>query len=122
MRTVKTFAVMLCFPLFTFAAKPRPTVDVEVVSNDTRAVRYQAGGLVGAIAGARTEQVVFGLNAIISDKHVKLSCAENHRGCPSFETGKTFTGELDKDNIWIIQIIPITNRIVRTHFKITGGW
>ena len=84
---MKPLFILTCLCSLAFAAKqPNVTLEVKVIANDTRAVRLQGTGLVGAIAGARTEQVVFGLNVIINDKHVKLSCFENHRGCPSFET------------------------------------
>ncbi len=121
---MKKILIALVFAAsFAVAEKSKNTVDVEVVSNDSRAVRNQPDSLIGlAIAGRRTEQVTFGLNAIINGEHVKLSCDENHHGCPSFEVGKIFTGEVHKDDIWLTQVVPITNRIIRAHFKITGGW
>lgn len=121
---MKWYILLPCLCSLGLAAKhSSETLEVKVVSNDTRAIRYKNNSLIGVMAGSRTEQVVFGLNVIIDDKHVRLVCTENHKGCPSFETGHTFSGEFDgKDSIWMIQTVPVSNKVIRAHFKITGGW
>jgi hypothetical protein len=119
---MKKYALLLLLPCSVLAKNPQDQVSVQIVSNDTRDVRSHGGGLIGLAAGSKTTEVVFGVKAIVSDQHVQLVCDEGHHQCSPLGEGKTYVGELKKDNIWITQEIPLTGKTVRDHYKIKGSW
>jgi hypothetical protein len=104
-----------------FAAKKEP-VKIEIVEKtEDRAFKYRNPGLIGAFEGTKTENLVFMVNAIINGDHARLKCYENHRGCTALGPG-TYDAEVEKDNVWIITTVPVTHRVIRDHWKVTGSW
>jgi hypothetical protein len=92
-----------------------------MAQTEDRAIKYQNGGLIGAIQGARTADVVFMVNAVINQDHARLKCYENHRGCTALGPGE-YDAEIDKDNVWIITTMPVTHKEIRDHWKVSGSW
>ena len=78
-------------------------------------------GVISAIHGTHTDTVVYAVNVIIKGQHVRLMCDENHKGCTDFGPGE-YDGELDKNSVWIIVVEPLTNKVRREHWKISGSW
>ncbi|HEY6342145.1 MAG TPA: hypothetical protein VIY49_11685 [Bryobacteraceae bacterium] len=126
---MKRIAVVFATSLFllpfeaAFAFK-NAEIKLEVVApSEDRSVKTRAPGLVGAIAGARTTDVVFMVNVLINGDHARLKCYENHRGCTAVGPG-IYDAEIDEKNgdIWINIVIPVSHRIVRDHWRVAGTW
>jgi hypothetical protein len=111
--------VLSVTPVF---AKEKEQVKVEIVApSEDRAVRYQNGGLIGAIQGVKTADVVFMVNAQINGDHARLKCAEGHRGCTALGPG-AYDGEISGSDVWITIELPVTHKTVRDHWKVSGTW
>jgi hypothetical protein len=128
-QAVKRIAAVFAASLFlipiesAFAVKPKD-VKIEIVApSEDRAVKYRAGGLAGAIAGSRTTDVVFMVNALISGDHARLKCYENHRGCTALGPGM-YDAEIDEKHgdVWISIVVPVSHKIVRDHWRVAGTW
>jgi hypothetical protein len=120
----KTISMLLALTMYLplSASKAVQTVNVEVASQaESRAVKHENPGLIGAIQGVRTTDVVFMVNVIINGEHARLKCYENHRGCTNIGPGN-YKGEMEKDNVWISMEVPLTHQIVRDHWKVSGTW
>jgi hypothetical protein len=125
---MKKTSILLISSLFVFPfgalALKKTNIKVEIVApSEDRSVKVQGGGLVGAIAGARTTEVVFMVNTLINGDHARLKCYENHRGCTALGPG-TYDAEMDEKNgdIWITIVIPVSHKIVRDHWRVAGTW
>jgi hypothetical protein len=124
---MKKIAVIFATSLFLLpfeVAFAKSNIKLEVVApSEDRSVKTQAPGLVGAIAGARTTDVVFMVNVLINDDHARLRCYENHRGCTALGPG-IYDAEMDEKNgdIWITIVIPVSHRVVRDHWRVAGTW
>jgi hypothetical protein len=113
--------IALAVPLSASASKKQTTKIQIMAQTEDRAIKYQNGGLIGAIQGARTADVVFMVNAVINQDHARLKCYENHRGCTALGPGE-YDAEIDKDNVWIITTMPVTHKEIRDHWKVSGSW
>jgi hypothetical protein len=115
--------IVLACCSFAHAVKQQPqTVKIQIATpSEDRAVKYQNGGLIGAIQGVKTADVVFMVNAVIGGDHARLKCYENHRGCTALGPGE-YNAEVDKDNVWVIIDMPVTHKLIRDHWKVSGTW
>jgi hypothetical protein len=113
--------IALAVPLSASASKKQTTKIQIMAQTEDRAIKYQNGGLIGAIQGARTADVVFMVNAVVNQDHARLKCYENHRGCTALGPGE-YDAEIDKDNVWIITTMPVTHKEIRDHWKVSGSW
>ena len=113
------YALLAVFALSSFAnASKKQAVKIQIVAQtEDRAVKYNAG----AFRGVKTADVVFMVNAIINGDHARLKCYENHHGCTALGPGD-YDAEIEKDNIWISTTMPVTHKVVRDHWKISGSW
>lgn len=113
---------MVLLPLVAFAVKKQ--IKIEIVSpSEDQSVKTQGRGLIGAIQGTRTTEVVFMVNSIINGDHARLKCYENHRGCTAIGPGM-YDAEIDEKNgdVWISFEIPVSHKIVRDHWRVAGTW
>lgn len=124
---MKKITMLIMVSLFlvssaAFAVKKQLKVEIVAPSED-RSVKTQGPGLIGAIAGAKTTDVVFMVNALINGDHARLKCYENHRGCTALGPGM-YDAELDDKNgdVWISIEIPVSHKIVRDHWRVAGTW
>jgi hypothetical protein len=100
-------------------AREKENLKIEVVSDNTR--EYEAGAHF-SLAGTKTRDVVFGVNAIINGEHAKLTCMENHHGCTAVGPG-TYDAAFDgKNTLWIISSQALTHKVIRDHYKLAGSW
>jgi hypothetical protein len=103
-------------------ASTKQSMKIQVVApTEDRAVKYRKAGLVGAFEGTKTSDVVFMVNAIINGDHARLKCFENHRGCTALGPGD-YDAEIEKDNVWIVTTVPVTHKVIRDHWKVSGSW
>ncbi len=100
--------------------KQTATVHIATQTED-RAFKFSGSGLIGAIQGSKTEDLVFMVNAVINGDHARLKCYENHRGCTALGPGD-YEAQIDKDNVWIITTMPVSHKEVRDHWKVSGSW
>jgi hypothetical protein len=113
---------LLLMPMLVSAEKKPLKVEIVTASEDT-SVKTQGGGLIGAIQGAKTHEVVFMVNALINGDHARLKCYENHRGCTALGPGM-YDAEMDEKNgdVWITIVLPVSHKIVRDHWRVAGTW
>lgn len=125
MKKTRFVVATLLFMFSLVAAQARrEQIKVEIVApSEDRSVKTQAGGLISAIAGARTTDVVFMVNAQINGDRAWLKCYENHRGCTVLGPGM-YDAEMDEKHgdIWITIVVPVSHRIVRDHWRVAGTW
>jgi hypothetical protein len=115
-------AMMVLFVGVAFAGKKPTTVKVEVpTGTENRAFESHGSGLIGAAVGSRTRDVVFMLNVVVNEQNARLKCYENHGGCSPLGPG-TYDGELKGEDLWISFTKPLTNQVVRDHWKVVGSW
>jgi hypothetical protein len=103
MKETFVFVLMLAVaPIGGLAgSKTKEIMKVEVVQTNTEDIKYRNAGLIGALQGVQTKNLVFSVNAIVNGEHTKLECKEGHRGCTSMTPG-TYDGEFDgKKSLWI---------------------
>ena len=112
---------LVLFSLPASAAKKEVTKVQIPTQTEDRAFQSRGAGLAGAIAGSKTEDVVFMVNAVVNGDHARLRCFENHNGCTALGPGE-YDDVLEKDSVWIISTMPVTHKEVRDHWKITGSW
>jgi hypothetical protein len=117
------YALLAVFALSSFAnASKKQTVKIQITAQtEDRAVKYSNSGIVGAFQGVKTADVVFMVNAVVNGDHARLKCYENHHGCTALGPGE-YDAEIDKDNVWIITMMPVTHRLIRDHWKVSGSW
>lgn len=97
-------------------------IEIVAPSEDT-AIKTNAGGIPGIIAGTRTHEVVFFVNTIIEGDHARLKCFENHRGCTAVGPGVYDAEIRQKDgDVWINLTLPVSHKTVRDHWKVAGTW
>ena len=114
--------ILACCSVANAVQKPKEMVKITIAApSEDRAVRYQNGGLIGAIQGAKTADVVFMVNAIIDGDHARLKCNEGHRGCTALGPGE-YDAEIKKDDVWVIMTMPVTHKVIRDHWKVSGSW
>ena len=113
-------ATMSLSPILPAATKTPMKIKI-VEQTEDRSFKYRNGGLVGAFQGTRTTDLVFMVNAIVNGDHARLKCYENHRGCTALGPGD-YDAEIEKDNIWIITTTPVTHKVIRDHWKVSGSW
>ena len=123
MRTKLVVASMvLALSSATYAGKDERVKITVAAPAESHPIQYQRGsGLIGVIRGSKTETVVFAVDVIIRGQHVRLMCDENHKGCTDFGVGD-YDGELKGNNVWITIVEPLTNKVRREHWKISGSW
>ena len=115
--TLCVLIAMMTLPSFSMAEK-KPTTKIQIVAQtEDRAVAYNAG----AFRGTKTADVVFMVNAIVNGDHARLKCYENHRGCTALGPGN-YDAEIDKENVWVITTMPVTHKVIRDHWKVSGSW
>jgi len=121
-KTVAITGLLLLFVSSAFAIKKQIKVTIAAPSED-RSVKVEGSGLIGAIAGTRTTDVVFMVNAIIDGDHARLKCYENHRGCTALGPGD-YDAEIDEKHgdVWIQIVVPVSHKIVRDHWRVSGTW
>jgi hypothetical protein len=120
-RSFCVLAATICLSPILPAASKTPMKIKIVEQTEDRAFKYRNGGLVGAFQGTRTTDLVFMVNAIVNGDHARLKCYENHRGCTALGPGD-YDAEVEKDNVWIITTTPVTHKIIRDHWKVSGSW
>jgi hypothetical protein len=113
-------AVMGLSSLAMAATKQSMKIQI-VAQTEDRAVKYRNGGVVGAFEGTKTADVVFMVNAIVNGDHARLKCFENHHGCTALGPGD-YDAEIEKDNVWVITTMPVTHKVIRDHWKVSGSW
>src|SRR6185437_616874 len=99
---MKTLLSVVLLSAIAFAAKPTPIKVTIVAPSEDRAFRVHGTGLIGAVQGWKTRNVVFMVNAIIDGEHARLKCAEGRHGCTAIGPGE-YDAEVEKDNVWIHQ-------------------
>lgn len=121
-KKILAVAVIGLFLGTTAFAHKKQIVKVTVpTGTEDRAVQSRGAGLIGAIQGTKTTDVIFMLNVVIEGEKARLKCYEQHKGCSPLGPGD-YEGELDKDSLWITQQIPVTHKMVRDHWKIVGSF
>jgi hypothetical protein len=121
---MRKFILLALFLLALPALAEKKDITVEIVApSEDRAVKTQAGGLIGAIAGTRTTEVVFMVNAVINRDHARLKCYENHRGCTALGPGM-YAAVMDEKHgdVWISIVIPVSHKVILDHWRVAGTW
>jgi hypothetical protein len=114
----------LAVPAFANNKQTNKQTKIEIVApSEDKSVKTQGGGLIGAIAGARTTVVVFMVNTIVNGDHARLKCYENHKGCTALGPGM-YDAEIDekKGDIWITLVVPVSHKIIQDHWRVAGTW
>lgn len=126
MKKCALLLVALSLAIPAAARHHKQTMKIEVVSQaEESPYKMHGTGVIGAIVGERTYSKVYMLNALVNGDKARLKCFENHRGCLAIGPG-IYDAEVEpqKDgaDVWIIIQMPVTHRVVRDHWKVSGTW
>ena len=117
-----SFVLVSACALSTVASAKKQPVKVQIpTQTEDRAFKYRNPGLAGAFEGTKTSDAVFMVNAVVNGDHARLKCDENHHGCSALGPGE-YDAEIEKDNVWIITTMPVTHKVIRDHWKVSGSW
>lgn len=134
--TILLLLVSLLSPV-AWGKKPLSHIKVQVVAqSEGFQGKYQQGGIVGAVEGARTFATATLTTVIINGDHALLKCYENHHECNVLGAGEydaemqvkqacKFCDDSERStepDIWIFYVRPVDHKIFRQHWKVVGSW